>query len=530
MKDYLVNRKLWLLWGMVSLSFLLRFLTAYAEVAYPDSCLYLSYAKAILNGKLSFDFKQGTEMILPPLYSLFSAAVSFINVDLELAGVLVSVLAGALLIIPVFYLAKDIYNETAAWIASALVMFSPHLLHWSGAILTESLFITLFISGITLGWYAFQGNKKLFIFLSGVVIGLSYMTRIIGLVAVPVVVLWTIYYFLLSGKSGNYPLRENSKRVISFLILFVVGFFIVTGPYLVHIRSVFGHWDITASYGTVGSAIGSIGYSSIAEREMRTPKSPSTEGVHTMLFKKLSGNIRDYSSGILTIFSFMVIFALTGLFTRWKILYLITAIAVYVASLLVQPLNPYLDERVRYLSPVVPLFLVMVSGGILNIHSWIKSGTAKKLIVPVMIGVVLISFILQYNMFPVHFHRFQGMDKSKNLRRQAGEWMKKNLTHPRRVMSRTPYIPYYADAVWFSTPATYKTAMNLAKTKNIDYMVIDRSIDFYLQPELRFLFNTTNIPPELNLILGIGNTRTKKLHIGVYKIEKDLMDTQAHVE
>src|SRR3990172_7244273 len=122
MKNYLVNRKGVILSAVVILSFLLRFITTHSEVVYPDSCLYLSYAKSILNGKFTFDFSRGIEKMYPPLYSLFNAGLSYFVGDLALSGVLVSCIAGALLIIPVFYLAKVIYNEKAAWIALVLVM------------------------------------------------------------------------------------------------------------------------------------------------------------------------------------------------------------------------------------------------------------------------------------------------------------------------------------------------------------------------------------------------------------------------
>ncbi len=522
MRNYLANRKWLLLGGMISLSFLLRFFTSVTKVSYPDSCLYLSHAKSILNGKLSFDFKQGIEMILPPLYPLFTAAISFINGDMELAGVLVSVLAGALLIIPVFYLAKAIYNETAAWIASALVMLSPFLLHWSGVMLTESLFITLFISGITLGWYAIQQKKMFFFFLSGVFIGLSYMTRLIGLVAVPVVVLWTMFYFILPDKSGSYNLRKSFKTMISMLALFTLGFFIVTGAYLVHMRSVFGYWDITASYGSLGEVIESGGYDNIADRETRT-NALSTEraGLYTILINKVAVNLKDYSLGLFTILSIMIIFVVGGLFTRWKILYVISAIAIYLAALLVQPINPMSYERIRYLSPIVPLFLVMAAGGIIYIRGWVKSGTVKKAIIPVMIGVVLISFILQLKMFDFHFYRLQVKDNSVNIQKKIALDMKKNLEPPLRVMSRKPYIPYYADATWFLTPPTYSEVMKLSISKAVDYIVVDREVDYHLRPALRFLLDPKQAPEELQFMGGTWSRTTNELYIGVYKIRRD---------
>src|SRR3990172_5573927 len=156
--NMLFNKKTVLLAGLTFVAFLLRFFNAPSIVIYPDSCLYLSFAKSILNGKFSVDFRAGDETILPPLYSIASAVLSFFTGDIELSGVLISAVAGALVIIPVFYLAKVIYNEKAAWICSVLILFSPALIRWSGVMLTESLFITLFVSGIAFCWYGIESR------------------------------------------------------------------------------------------------------------------------------------------------------------------------------------------------------------------------------------------------------------------------------------------------------------------------------------------------------------------------------------
>jgi hypothetical protein len=101
-----------------------------------------------------------------------------------------------------------------------------------------------------------------------------------------------------------------------------------------------------------------------------------------------------------------------------------------------------------------------------------------------------------------------------------GSWMEKNLPHPIRVMSRKPYVAYYADAIWFVTPATYDEVIKLAREKDVDYIVLDRDIEYYLRPELRFLFNPKQAPKELTLAGGIRYPQTGELYIGLYKINR----------
>lgn len=529
MKNKIVNVRVVILGALTFLSFLLRLLASSSEAVHPDSCLYLSFTKSILRGKFSFDFSEGVETILPPLYSISIAAVKFIAGDIELSGVLVSAVAGALLIIPVFYLAKAIYNERAAWIGSILVFISPILIHWSRAMLTESLFITLFISGITMGLYALEKRKRFFFFLSGALIGLSYMTRVIGLVAIPVLGLWMIYYLfkpgekvgsLVSGKPdnpGDYNLVKVFKDAVTFLVIFSLGFFLVAGIYLIRLHSFYGQWTLAGSYGSITGTIANEGAETTEGWEkLRIEK--EEESLNGNLAKKVTSNARNYFTSLLRMISLSIIFVIAGLFSRWRVLYVISFMLIYFGSLLVQPLSPFMDEKVRYLSPVLPLLYVIASGGITNIQNWIKWRIAKQAALPVLVGIVILSFIPQNKMFPID--KFWGKNHSVNMREKVGLLMKENLKHPIKAMSRKPYIPYYADAIFFTTPATYEEVIELANSRDIDYLIVDRDIDFYLQPKLRFLFNPEKAPKDLEFIGGVRHPQTGELYIGLYKIKR----------
>lgn len=519
MKNQLIDKEGIILAGLTFLSFLLRLFTASTEVAYPDSCLYLSLTKSILGGKFSTDFSGGVETILPPFYPISNALLSFFVGNVELSGVLVSSIAGALLIIPVFYLAKALYNKTAAWISSAFVFLSPILIHWSSSILTESLFITLFISGITTGWYAIERRKRGLLFISGILIGLSYMTRVIGLAAIPVLCLWIVLYSVRFAKSETSRIRKISKDSVTSLTIFFMGFILVTGFYLIRLHSFYGQWTLAGSYGSIKGTISYQGAATTSGWEkLATEK--AEESLYTRVLKKVIINMQNYSISLFKVLLFITVFVISGIFFRWGILYVISVIGIYFAALLVQPLSPMLDERIRYLSPILPLLLVMASGGMLRIQEWLKGAVVKKAAIAVMIGIVLLSFLPQTGMFPVQFNQFWGKGNPVNLREEVGIWMRKNLPAPVRVMSRKPYIPYYADAIWFGTPETYEEVINLAHSKGIDYIVVDRSIEFYLRPELRFLFDTTKIPADLKFVGGIRHPRTQELYIGVYRIEK----------
>lgn len=519
MENRVKNKRVVILGVFIVLSFLLRFFTAGKEVVYPDSTLYLSFAKSIINGKFSFNFNSGTETILPPLYSMANAFFLYLIGDVELSGVLVSAIAGALLIIPVFYLAKMTYNEKTAWISSILVFLSPILIHWSGAMLTESLFITLFISGIAMGWYAIENKNRILFLLSGALIGLSYMTRVIGLLALPVLGLWIVFFSIKREGSDNPIPRRIYKDLFSHLTTCFLGFILITGIYLNHLHSFYGHWTLAGSYGSIKNVVSFEGASTTSGWENLYGQK-AEESFYIKLIRKTTVNLKNYSSSLISMLIFATVFVIMGLFLKWKILYVVSFIVIYFGALLVQPLSPMLDERIRYLSPVLPLFLIIASGGIARVQSWIKRQIVRQAAIPVMVGIVLLSFTLQLKMLPIHFSKIWDNDNPIDIREKVGLWMKENLPQQIRVMSRKPYIPYYADAVWFNTPATYDEVIKLASSNAVDYIILDRGIEYYLRPELRFLFDPKQVPQSLEYVGGIRHPKTGELYIGIYRIRR----------
>ena len=98
--------------------------------------------------------------------------------------------------------------------------------------------------------------------------------------------------------------------------------------------------------------------------------------------------------------------------------------------------------------------------------------------------------------------------------------MKENLPRPIRVMSRAPFIPYHADGIFFLTPPTYEGVIETAKANNIDYIVVDRDVDYDLRPKLKFLFNPRIVPKDFKLIGGFTHPNTGEILTAVYRIEK----------
>ena len=102
-------------------------------------------------------FRAGLNNVFSPLYPFFVSLLHLAVVaDVELAGRLVSVFSGVLLIWVSFLFARRLFRDSgkATWVA-ALVAFHPYLVRYSGQALSESLtalLFTLAVFSFYVGW------------------------------------------------------------------------------------------------------------------------------------------------------------------------------------------------------------------------------------------------------------------------------------------------------------------------------------------------------------------------------------------
>ena len=134
--------------------------------------------------------------------------------------------------------------------------------------------------------------------------------------------------------------------------------------------------------------------------------------------------------------------------------------------------------------------------------------------------IAFLSFIPQYRIVSAGLHEPWEEKRPVDIRKQTGIWMKENLPHPIRAMSRAPFIPYHAEGIYYFSPPTYEEVLNTAKVYRIDYIVVDRDVDYDLRPKLKFLFNPGIVPKEIQTNRGYTHPNTGEILTAVYRIEK----------
>jgi 4-amino-4-deoxy-L-arabinose transferase-like glycosyltransferase len=196
-----------------------------------DGVIYIDAAKNFFAGNISAGFGS----IYPPGYPLLIAGVFGFVRDWELAGQLVSVAFGVGLLVPLFLLLRDMFDERVAGVACLLASLSPFLARYSAHVRSESPY--LFFTTLAL-WLLAQGmdqNRPGRFFGGALVAGFAYLVRpeAVGLLV------------LIPGLLAfrRMALGQPDWTIVGkYTALLATGFLLFALPYIVYLSIGSGEW------------------------------------------------------------------------------------------------------------------------------------------------------------------------------------------------------------------------------------------------------------------------------------------------
>ncbi|MDZ7261138.1 MAG: glycosyltransferase family 39 protein, partial [candidate division KSB1 bacterium] len=224
------------------------FLFRYRYAVGFDEPHYLQLAASAL----IHDFKDILHPHWSPLYPIFIAGMSLVIKDFELAGRLVSAISGSLVILPVFFLTRKLFDKTTAYLSAILIALYPPLAFMATDVLTESTYMFLAMSGIAVGWSAVKRQSKLLGLVTGLLFGLSYLTRPEGIGWLIVFLGWGMLVIL-----SNW-LRKKQEKLVAIFLFSAIGFLVISSPYLLYLRKETGKWTLSQKWDTARYDIGSL--------------------------------------------------------------------------------------------------------------------------------------------------------------------------------------------------------------------------------------------------------------------------------
>jgi hypothetical protein len=395
---------------------------------------YIPLAKDFASGL----FRKALSHNQQPLYPLIVAFVSRYVLDFELAGKLVSSIFGILLIIPVYFLGKRIFDERIALLSSIFLAIHPYVRRFSADVLKESTYLFFFGTAIWFAWRTIQSQKRYPYLFIPLFSALAYLVRPDGFE-----VLLVVFFYVIFVKKFSTPGRK--RTVVLLLLLSSCVLFL---PYLVHLREIRGEWTLSKAK-SIGGMLGLRAMGDgvpLTQKMLYGLKRLNLEIVSRFhpvyVFLLIVGLLKRVFSRLKTGEGFLLSFCVLG----YVVLFLMVVNTTVWGA----------DKTVRadHLSGrhVLPLLLVSiywVGEGLMAIHQWISKkmeshrimlridSKRKPSVIFIVLLVLFLAMVLPKTLKPQRYDRLP--------ERWAGSWIENQSGKGGTIFTTLPRVAYYAE-------------------------------------------------------------------------------------
>ena len=227
--------------GIVLLALALRlprFLTA--QVVLTEGTTYATIARNLAAGRGYVGILGVRDFFVPPLYPLLMAGLMRLGLDALWAGRLLSLILGALLPLPVYWLTRELSDRRSAGLFAALLIAGhPLLIIYAGRVWSEITYSFLVWCGLCCAWAALTRGKWTAAALTGLCFGAAYLTRHEGAVYFAVFLTLMVVAWAWKRMQGRKGAREQGSRNAKVATLLVrmaaalAAFALLAAPYVV---------------------------------------------------------------------------------------------------------------------------------------------------------------------------------------------------------------------------------------------------------------------------------------------------------
>jgi hypothetical protein len=415
-----------------------------------DGIAYMSNALALLS------FKLPNDLYMPPFYSFVIALFSLLPVKLETAARVASITMDALVVLPLYGLARIFLARLPALAVCGLWATFSFSLFYAPSPLSQSTYLLMLLSGTYFLYRAStNGLGYRFYWASGACLCAAYQTRPEGIVALGA----GLALIALSALQGG----ADRRRQVKGAVFFAVAFALCALPYILALHAKLGHWTFTAK--TTVAIMGIDGSLTLGSAGGK-----AKSGVELWLehFGGVSGGINFIIGNITAFFNLLLktfpawthVFALAGLLFMliskkfvprlFPLLLFVVTIPVYVANL---------PKGNAYIYPLFPLYLLALVVGIQGMLSLAGKGVNRLL--PALSARVLSTLLALLLLLPTGSIAMNAwrevnanftaadylnqVDIADKIMRIAGEDVKTFSLPGEYVMTRWGLISYFAD-------------------------------------------------------------------------------------
>ena len=209
-----------------------------------DGVLYVRMAENVANGDdRAHSFIENRRM--PPFYILMTVAVSKAGLSMESAALLISVVAGSLLIIPFFSVVRLFFDDRIAAVSGLLIAVHPSLVRISSTIMRDSLFLFLLFSALSFAIFAIEKKSLPLWGVAGIFTAFAAATRAEGFELIPALCLWMVADIIIQKReSGQLKTGKVWRRTVAGPVIFILLFFIASYPVVKSVKGTASTWSV----------------------------------------------------------------------------------------------------------------------------------------------------------------------------------------------------------------------------------------------------------------------------------------------
>ncbi|MBP8626144.1 MAG: glycosyltransferase family 39 protein [Syntrophorhabdales bacterium] len=404
-----------------------------------DGAFYANAGEHISRG----EFRDALKGVFPPFYPfLIGLAHLFID-DLEFAGRIASIIIGILLIPLCYFAVKKIYGIRHGLYMAFFVAVHPYLVRFSAQVLSESTAIFIFTLSVFLFYWGWTEERLYLIGLSGICLGLAYLTR-------PEYIVYPVPLSLIL----------LFKKRFKGLIVFILCFFVVALPYILYLKYDTGLWVIS--------------------KKAILAKQQKTEGlsVHSYLFpvlsffntlKNIPSVIYHFFEAVFPPFIILCFLGIKGTTKRFAMM------AVLLFLFHVISISLMTSSTRRFSVGFIPIVLVFCVSGIVRIGDYLARFRKNRVFFWIVIFIIFASSIYQ---------GIISQNPGRILNKKAGLFMK-TYDSGKKIASRMPLVSFYSRSEWVNIVEEIKIAkdcrglVDTLKKLGVRYIVIDEVLEAY---------------------------------------------------
>lgn len=457
-----------------------------------DETAYAALAENLANGRGLLDITGQTSTYFSPLYPIMMAALGILVGNFVVAGYMISIVFGSLMLIPVYLLGREMASARVGLLAAALLVVLPLAVDLGSMLYNESVYVFFLLMAIFFGWNLINQQRFKCAVYTGISLGFAYLTN-------PGAVFYVVAIVALAVAVA--VRRRKWRRLARSTAVFLIVFMVIAAPYIFFLHHELGRWTYSGKY------VDSNVYTSSKNLRLESPEWEKdvltlTDDNHEVklltlgkdtdlagfLIKQPKLAARVFVQQAFYLYSkalpdviplWLLPLAGLGLFSRgWNRR---RAARMGYMALMMTPmaLILFMYATPRFFIPFAAIALIWVAEGWQRLEQWgsetlaldFSAETAdrwRRRLTVLLAAIVLLP--------PMVFSAATVAKRGYHLElREAGEWLQGYAGDDRRIMSRESSSAYYAGGMPVYIPySTYDRTNEFARFKDVDFMIVTR--------------------------------------------------------